>query len=276
MKSSVVGIIKLVRFPTFIFIGLIVFIPFFINSGLFLFSLFVSVPFMFAAMFGFAVNDYFDFKKDMINKPNRALPQKLLSIKQVKIIVYILFVLSIASILIISQSSIDYILYFLALIGVLLYNLVVKNAAVLKTIMTAFICIIPIVFTCYKLGNNFVAIFLSIIAYIYILGREIRMDIYDYIGDMQAGNKTIPVIIGIERSKAVSSILIYLSLLSFCCLAFFISKELELNLIVISIIVISQILCELLWKKRERSLQRMSILLNWVPMLTGCFFCLLS
>lgn len=264
--KKVYGFIKLSRFFTSFAIELIVLIPCFIKTGEFLESVFYGIPFMLSAMVGFAINDVFDYRKDKINKPGRALPSNLLNIKQAKIISFVLGILSFISSLCIAETTIQLVLYLSALLGVLIYNGVVKYIAIAKTLCAALICILPIVFTTVLIDGFELSMYISICAFMYILGREIRMDILDFEGDVIDNIKTLPIVLGKNKAAQIAYVVILLPVIFSCLLILLYSKTVYALLFCV-LIITSQLLCEMLWKNNKKILKKQSILLQWIPML---------
>ena len=268
--KKIYGFIKLSRLFTSFAIELIILIPCYIKTGDFLVSVIYGIPFMLSAMTGFAINDVFDYRKDKINKPRRALPSNLLTVKQAKIISFVLGTLSFISSLCIAETTIQLILYLSALLGVLIYNSVVKYIAIAKTLCAALICVLPIIFTSVTIDGFELSIYISMCAYMYILGREIRMDILDFEGDIIDNIKTLPIILGKNKAAVIAYIVILLSVILSCMFILSYSKTLY-TLLFCTLIISSQLLCELLWKNNEKNLKKQSILLQWIPMLLTFF-----
>lgn len=266
-SNKIMGIAKLTRIITCSFIELIVFIPLLENTQKVLYSFLSGLPFMFSAMAGFAINDIIDYKKDKINKPNRTLPKGLLNVNEAKVVFAFIMLINIVLIFFVSNSVIDVALYISALIGVLIYNVVVKYIGIAKTICTAFLCVLPILFVTHITNNCTLALPISSMAFLYIIGREIRMDILDVKGDKIENIKTLPIIYGKKIANTISQIILYSTILLTCTLITINIKS-PYGIIVSLCILISQIYCEILWNKNNK---KKSIVCQWIPMLISFF-----
>ena len=269
--QMIAGFIRLTRIPTCFFILLIVAVPYLFQPQAISLSVFKGLPFMLTAMAGFSINDIFDYRKDRTNKPHRAIPSGLVTMTQAKIIVVVLTVLAIILSLYVSENTTQLVLYSTALLGVFVYNLIIKHAALMKTVVTAFICVLPILFVATQLEQSSASIILSAIGFLYITGRELRMDILDYDGDKLAGDATFPVLFGKYKAAIISDILIYFSVILLCCLTLVVGKS-TIGLCVVISIIFAQLVCEFLWRTTSKQLNKISILFQWVPMLISSLY----
>lgn len=271
--KKIIGFVKLVRFPTCIFINLIVSIPLLIRNKNIALSILSGLPFMLAAMTGFALNDCLDFRKDKISKPHRAIPSNLITMGEALLIAVLLGILSFVFSIYMAHTLTHLFLYLFALVGVIVYNLIIKYAAIFKTLSAALICVLPIVYVATFEENILHTLPIAVMTYIYILGREIRMDILDYDGDKAENIKTLPILFGNNFSAIISQILIYSAILLSCVLLIY-KQTIVCGIIFVFVILLSQLTCELLWRSKSVTLKRKSIILQWIPMLTSFFLCI--
>jgi geranylgeranylglycerol-phosphate geranylgeranyltransferase len=268
--QKIKGIVRLLRFPTVLLIESIVLIPLLANGNSLATSFLFGLPFTLAAMVGFAENDCMDIDKDTISKPHRALPSGLITFPEAQKMTYMMSVLTVISISLISRNLLQAMLYFSAFIGVLTYNYFVKNIALLKVFVAAFISTLPIIFVGIFLKNYFYAIPVALIAFIYISGRELRMDILDQAGDSAACIRTFPLVFGRKVSSRISSFCIYIALLLSVILAIFYNHKV-FGYMMIPCIILAQIICELYWYDQSNIKKRRSILFQWFPMIMSLF-----
>jgi 4-hydroxybenzoate polyprenyltransferase len=272
--NMLTGVALLARAPTSLLVGMIVSVPLLISGYTITDSITMGLPFMLSAMAGFSLNDCADYKKDFINKPHRAIPSKKISLFSAICISSTLVSLSIAASLLFSADNIQLFIYIITLIGVLTYNIVVKYRAVFKTIVTAFVCIMPIVFISYCTNSAETVWTISILSFLYIFGREVRMDILDYEGDLHDGIRTLPIVYGFTVSKTISAIAIYIAIAS-VALAIMHSSGFIVGLTVSTIILSTQWLCEYMWYSKKPKRMKQSILIQWIPMLSSFVACIL-
>jgi 4-hydroxybenzoate polyprenyltransferase len=237
-------------------------------------SMMAGIPFMISAMLGFCLNDIHDQNKDSICKPWRALPSGLVTYREAEGLLYLLLFFNISSILAISSTFMQFCLYFAALFGVLLYNKVVKSLAVYKVFITALICALPIIYVSLEIKEMFMTIFVASIAFIYISGRELRMDILDLPGDISENIKTIPILIGVKSTSKIAGSLILISLILTMMYVLSSGSNIYHSILIVAFLLAAQGICEFEWKSQRIKQKRLSILLQWIPMLLGCFSCL--
>jgi len=171
---------------------------------------------------GYIINDYFDLKIDNINKTEKIIIGRKISIKN-SIILYVLMnVIAIGVGFYISQKvgNIKYVLIFVFIGFILLfYSAKYKNkflsGNLIVSFLSAFVIIIVWIYEILALGKNQISIAsqweimkllvfgYSIFAFLVSLAREIIKDIQDVEGDRTFGCRTIPVVIGMKNSKLI-------------------------------------------------------------------------
>lgn len=153
--STALGFIKLIRIGTSTIIGLIIFLPSLLNGYNLWHSIKIALPFYLAALGGFALNDYFDAAKDRIDKPYRAIPSGKISLNQALFIGCFFSVIATFVTCIISNSTKEFLIYISAIIGIVIYNFIVKKFAIIKTLVAAILCGLPILFIYVSLNIPF-------------------------------------------------------------------------------------------------------------------------
>ena len=203
ITTALLGFFLTTRIVTSSLVGLAVFLPSLINGHGTLESFLSCLPFVLACMGGFALNDYFDYRKDVINYPNRAIPSKKLSLKSVLVLSILILVVSSVVSVVKSNSYVEFSIYISAIIGVVLYNFVVHKLGYLKNLFTAILCVLPIVYDLVIYDFNDIFVLLPISLMLFVLGRELLMDVHDIGGDLQGGFKTLPMVLGERRSSKI-------------------------------------------------------------------------
>jgi geranylgeranylglycerol-phosphate geranylgeranyltransferase len=270
--KSILGIFLVVRIFTSVMIALVVILPF-INSGLGIMpSILSALPFFLSAAGGFAINDYYDVAKDTINKPYRAIPSGKMKPETALVIGIVLLGLSLSLSLIVSKSSFELLLYLVSLAGVVTYNFFVKYLAVSKTFLTAAISTLPVLYVVTALSYKAIYLLIPISSMIFLLGRELLMDIRDMNGDRTSGIRTLPMIIGARLTAKIGfSLLIFCGAILFLFTANVWSIQ---NLFFSCLIIISSLFMSLFWSYGSGKYQRLIIISLYLPMLCGIFMLL--
>lgn len=189
---------------------------------------------------GNIINDYFDVKADKVNKPERLIVGRLIEKRQAILLHWILngiaFVIAIAVSIYVKSSSI--VLIHLVSINLLwFYSLYFKKKPFVGNVVVALLTgMIPILVIVYfevlnnfnkpfsafhedswtvNLNYNFIYV-LALMAFIQNLAREILKDVEDMEGDKKISARTVPMILGVQRTKIlVAGLLIFTPMLYF-------------------------------------------------------------
>lgn len=189
---------------------------------------------------GYAINDYFDTKTDLINRPKTVVLGKHINRRFAMTLHVVLNILAVLLGFYISwQIGLWKLIYIYVIITGLLWfystsyqkqfligNIIVALLTAMVPMMTVLYEIPPLnkayFDTLLILKDNFNDVFFwitgfSVFAFITTLNREIIKDIEDFEGDKAYGSRTIPVVAGIKISKiiTVSLTLITIALLAF-------------------------------------------------------------
>lgn len=176
---------------------------------------------------GYIINDVFDIEADKINKPTKVFVGTTISKKNALLLYYILSILGLALGVYASylKENISYVIFFIGTIILLYwYSKLLKRIAIIGNIVTAFLVALTIfmvfVFDVKNpstasnlleaIANFFASISVTIAVFVYIifaffmiLIREIIKDIEDIKGDYALKMKTLPILIGVKRTKNV-------------------------------------------------------------------------
>ena len=191
------------------------------------FSLLVLSTVMIAAA-GNIINDYFDVKADRINKPEKLIITKHIKRRWAIISHWSLNGIAFLIGVILSLKYETYSFAFIHLISINLlwfYSMILKRKPLIGNLSVAFLTsLIPVLALIFFLeseqehfqemriglfSNEFVLIhFLALFAFIQNLSREIIKDIQDIEGDKLIYVRSLPMIIGIPKTKIIVSILL--------------------------------------------------------------------
>ncbi len=150
------------------------------------------------------INDIMDLELDLIEKPNRPLPRKDITISEAwGIFIIESFIAYICGLMLGLPA---FILTVLVSIISFLYSFKLKNIVVFKNTLTAFG--VASAFLVGALGTQqelptsvflfFLLIFISVVAF------EIHKDIADIEGDSQLGKQTLPTVVGLQKSAYIA------------------------------------------------------------------------
>lgn len=205
------------------------------------FLLVLSTIFLAAA--GYVINDYFDRKTDLLNRPDTVIVGTAIKRRVAMILHIVMNIIGIGLGIYISFSIGIYKLGFIYIIvaGILWYystsykrhfligNIIVALLTALVPLMVV-LYEIPLLNKVYKdflieFNANFNNIFawvagFSFFAFIITLIREIIKDIEDFEGDNAFDRNTLPIMLGIFYTKIVVTVLIFVAIFSLCFIYF--------------------------------------------------------
>jgi len=212
-RTFLESLLKLTRFGNLVIIGLAQYCTagFLIatttlNDGA-LFILATSTVLIAAA--GYIINDYYDVKIDYINKPSRVVIGKSIT-RRYAILFHV--VLSSAGVLLglllsWKIGAVNLVTVFL----LWLYSNNLKRLPFIGNFVVAFLTglAIFIVDLYYHTGSALIIIYASF-AFFMTLVREIIKDMEDLKGDVTFGCKTLPIMLGLRRTKFVIYLILFL------------------------------------------------------------------
>lgn len=164
-------------------------------------ALWGALPLMLSSMGGFCLNDVCDRRKDAINKPYRALPAGLVTIRMATMASLILLTLSCLLIFLNPLGSKAQCLQATVLIGITAYNLIVRRFGVVKAIYTGLLAGVPYLFVAFVWRNETTAAGFVMIVVPFVAGRELLMDVLDMPGDEVDAVCTLPLFLGAVPSQ---------------------------------------------------------------------------
>lgn len=170
---------------------------------------------------GNVINDYFDHKIDVINKPNRPIPSGRISLQNAKIYAYVLFLLSIVIGFIISylvNSLIPAIIVIISSILMYYYAYKLKKIAIIGNISISILTGLCFIFGGFIIGletfnNNIIitSLYLGFFAFIMTMAREVTKDMEDIEGDKTEKARTFPILYGLKKSSYLAGFLMILA-----------------------------------------------------------------
>ena len=159
---------------------------------------------------GYIINNFYDSEKDLINRPNKSMLDKLVS-QNTKLSFY--FVLNFSAIIMASYVSFNPVLFFSAYIfAIWFYSHKLKKLPIIGNIVSALLTIAPFfaIFIYYK---NFDSVIFAHASFLFLIIaiRELTKDLENMKGDLALNYRTIPVVYGDKTSKKMITLLILLT-----------------------------------------------------------------
>lgn len=159
---------------------------------------------------GYIINSFYDSDKDLINRPDKTMLDKLVS-QRTKLTGY--FVLNFLSVIFSSYVSFKAVVFFsLYIFGIWFYSHKLKKFLFIGNLVAATLAVIPFfaVFIYYK--NFDLVIFVhATFLFLLISMRELVKDLENLKGDLAQNYKTIPVVYSEKASKIMLTALCLLS-----------------------------------------------------------------
>jgi geranylgeranylglycerol-phosphate geranylgeranyltransferase len=162
---------------------------------------------------GMVINDYFDYKIDKVNKPERPIPSGRLSRKIA--LIYSLSLFSLANIIaIIFLNFQTFLLSIANTITLILYSWRIKRFPLLGNFCVSWFVASTFIFGSVLGDGVTVTIFiLFLMAFSTNVGREIAKSIEDVKGDKKSKIKTLPIVAGKNFSALIASIFVIFAII---------------------------------------------------------------
>lgn len=186
-----------------------------IITGVFTFPVLVACIVVFlATAYGNVVNDYFDHKIDVINKPERPIPSGRISLKNAGY--YALALALLGNIL--AFLLLGLLPELIVLISTLLmfyYAHTLKKKLLIGNFLISFLTGLSFIFGGIVVGATIPSIYLGFYAFLTSMMREIVKDMEDVKGDRLEGAHTLPIAYGMKTSSFLAaSFMIFASITS--------------------------------------------------------------
>jgi len=161
---------------------------------------------------GYIINNFYDSEKDLINRPEKSMLDRLVS-QNTKLVFY--FVLNFIAVIFASYVSFKAVIFFsIYIFGIWFYSHKLKKLPIVGNITSAILTIIPFfaVFIYYK---NFETVIFAHAMFLFLIlsMRELTKDLENIKGDLALNYKTIPIVYGEKTSKIMLTILSLLTLI---------------------------------------------------------------
>jgi prenyltransferase family protein len=162
---------------------------------------------------GYIINGFYDTEKDLINKPFKAMIDRLVS-QNTRLTLY--FLLNFLSVIVASYVSFRAVVFFsLYIFGMWLYSHRLKRLPLWGNLCSAALAIVPFfaVFVYYKNFDRAI-FFHATLIYLLLLLKEFVKDLENIKGDLVHNYQTIPVRYGERFSKGMITLCVLLCFIS--------------------------------------------------------------
>jgi len=200
---------------------------------------------------GYIINNFYDYEKDLINRPQKSILDRLVS-QNTKLSLY--FILNFIAVIMASYVSFKAVIFFSVYIfGIWLYSHKLKKRPVIGNLTSAILSITPFfaVFVYYKNFDQVIFVHATFL-FLIVSMRELTKDLENIKGDLALGYKTIPISYGEEISKVMLTVLMMFTLIPIFLLVtkFEIGKMYYFFYLSVLLLIIFLIL---LWKSKTKT-----------------------
>jgi len=200
---------------------------------------------------GYIINNFYDFEKDLINRPQKFMLDRLIS-QNTKLSFY--FTLNFIAVIMASYVSFKSVVFFsIFIFAIWFYSHKLKKLPIIGNLSSAILTITPffVVFIYYKNFETIIFVHATFL-FLIIAMRELVKDLENIKGDLALNYKTIPIVYGEKTSKRMLTIF---TLLTFIPI-YFIVNSFDIGhmyyFFYLSIILLIVFLI-LLWKSKTKT-----------------------
>lgn len=200
---------------------------------------------------GYIINNFYDSEKDLINRPQKSMLDRLVS-QNTKLVFY--FVLNFLAVIMASYVSFRAVIFFsLYIFAIWFYSHKLKKLPIVGNLTSSILTITPFfaVFIYYK--NFETVIFVhAMFLFLIIAMRELTKDLENIKGDLALNYKTVPIVYGEKTSKTMLTILAIFTLVPAYLLIFNFHIG-KMNYFFYLSVVLLFIFFLLLWKSKTKT-----------------------
>lgn len=160
---------------------------------------------------GYIINNFYDSKKDLINRPRKAMIDRLVS-QSTKLKVY--FAINFLVVVLVSFISWRAVLFFSVYIFIVwFYSHKLKKYPIIGNLTAAFLAILPF-FAILLYYKNFYQVIFAHASFLFLLLliREFIKDLENIQGDLANNYLTIPVVYGEKRAKQIITLICFITI----------------------------------------------------------------
>lgn len=211
---------------------------------------------------GYIINDYYDVKIDVINRPNAVVIERYFSRRQA-IIFHVVF----TTIALYMGYLVNWKLFCLfSFSGALLwwYSNILKKIPFWGNLAVALLSSLSVLALALVYPYKTPIYFYSFVIFILTFIREIVKDMEDMEGDLAHGCKTVPIVYGIRKSKVLITILLLLFVLTIVTIPYYYITSIYLFLLLFIIPIVIKILFLLPKADKTTDFHAISSLCKWI------------
>lgn len=149
---------------------------------------------------GYIINNFYDSEKDLINRPNKSMLDRLVS-QNTKLSIY--FTLNLLAVIFASYVSFRAVVFFaLYIFAIWFYSHKLKKMPITGNLVSAILTVTPffVIFIYYK--NFELVVFMhALFLFLLVSMRELTKDLENIKGDFALNYRTVPVVYGEKLSK---------------------------------------------------------------------------
>lgn len=200
---------------------------------------------------GYIINNFYDSEKDLINRPQKSMLDRLVS-QNTKLVFY--FVLNFVAAIMASYVSFRAVVFFsIYIFAIWFYSHKLKKLPIIGNLTSAVLTITPFfaVFIYYKNFESVIFVH-AMFLFLIIAMRELTKDLENIKGDLTLNYKTIPIVYGEKTSKIMLTLLAFFTAIPEYLLIFYFHIG-KMNYFFYLSIVLLFIFLLLLWKSSSKS-----------------------
>jgi 4-hydroxybenzoate polyprenyltransferase len=200
---------------------------------------------------GYIINNFYDSEKDLINRPQKSMLDRLVS-QNTKLVFY--FVLNFVAAIMASYVSFRAVVFFsIYIFAIWFYSHKLKKLPIIGNLTSAVLTITPFfaVFIYYKNFESVIFVH-AMFLFLIIAMRELTKDLENIKGDLTLNYKTIPIVYGEKTSKIMLTLLALFTAIPEYLLIFYFHIG-KMNYFFYLSIVLLFIFLLLLWKSSSKS-----------------------
>ncbi len=159
-----------------------------------------------------AWNDYLDIEIDRINQPKRPLPAGKISPRAA-----LIFSFTLTGVALLLAAFINWAAFWVALVtaaALYVYSWKLKSTVLMGNATIATVSAVSAIFGGVAAGNARPSLWLALIIFVTIMGREVLKTLADYEGDLQGRCRTVATVWGRRRARIIFYILGALTLMT--------------------------------------------------------------
>lgn len=200
---------------------------------------------------GYIINNFYDSEKDLINRPNKSLLDRLVS-QNTKLSIY--FMLNFLAVIFASYVSFRAVIFFaLYIFAIWYYSHKLKKKPITGNLVSAILTVTPF-FAIFIYYRNFETVIFvhALFLFLLISMRELTKDLENIKGDLALNYRTVPVVYG----EKVSKIMLISAAIITCVTAFLLIFYFEIGLMYYffyASVILLIIYGLLLWKSNTKT-----------------------